>query len=747
MIKGSETAPGRDGSPLFSKVLIANRGEIAVRIARTCRAMGIRTVAVFSDADSGALHVQMADEAIRIGPPPALQSYLNQDAILHAAAESGAVAIHPGYGFLAENADFAEAVIAAGLTWIGPPPDVISRMGDKVAAKALARSADVPVIPGYDAVDQSPERFAEEAERIGYPVMVKAVTGGGGKGMRIVTDPDGTASALESARREAQSAFGDDRVFLEKLLDRPRHVEVQILADGCGTILHLGERDCSIQRRHQKVIEETPSPVVTPEMRAAMGEAAVRLARNAGYVNAGTVEFMLDGSSFYFLEMNTRLQVEHPVTEEVTGLDLVRLQLEIAAGHPLAFSQLEVVARGHAIEARVYAEDPENGFLPATGFIKRFAPAEGPGLRNDVGVFSGGQVGPYYDPLLAKLIVSGSTRQEAVTRLGEALDSYALDGVTTNLDFLRWLADQREFRTGHADITFVERNWRPDAFEDLPPEVLFALAVHEGGGALLRGPALQGINPALQGINPALQGISPTLQGINPTLQGISPYLQGVSPALQGVSPALRGVSPALRDVSPALRGVNSALPHPGSPRLGADPYATAWRQRGLRRAFRYVYRGHTFDVSLSRLIGGGFSVTAKGRTETVIPLSARSGALRIGNRVAQANVLSREVGWRVDLDGHAYFLTVPGPSLSGAYHHGKGSEPAGAVSPMPGTVIKLMVEVGQRVKAREPLVVLEAMKMEHVIEAPQDGVVKAIRCEPGDLVQAGSVVVDLAPE
>jgi 3-methylcrotonyl-CoA carboxylase alpha subunit len=470
---------------MFRKVLIANRGEIAVRIARTCHALGIRVVAVYSDADRTALHVRTADEAYRVGPPPALESYLNIEAIIAAARASGAEAIHPGYGFLSENAAFAERVAEAGIVFIGPPPAAIRAMGDKAAAKRLMAAAGVPVVPGYDGDEQSDERLCAEAERIGYPLLIKAAAGGGGRGMREVARPEEFAEELASARREARAAFGDDRVLLERLITGGRHVEVQIFGDAHGEAIYLGERDCSTQRRHQKVIEEAPSPAVDAELRRRIGEAAVRAARSVGYTNAGTVEFLLaaDGS-FYFLEMNTRLQVEHPVTELITGLDLVRLQLEIATGRPLPLRQEEVELHGHAIEARLYAEDPFRDYLPSSGRLARFRMPEGEDVRVDTGYDEGATVSPYYDAMLAKIIVAGTDRAEAVQRLRAALSVADVEGVPTNLPLLRAVADSAAFVAGEVTTDFLERFWTPGAAAALPPEeaVLAAAAALIAGG-------------------------------------------------------------------------------------------------------------------------------------------------------------------------------------------------------------------------------------------------------------------------
>jgi len=458
------------------KVLIANRGEIAVRVARTCRALGIATVAVYSEADVTARHVFAADEALPIGPAEASRSYLDIDAIVAAARRSGADAIHPGYGFLSQNGDFAEAVATAGLIFVGPPAAVHRSMGDKSAARRLMASAGVPVLPGYDGADQGDEVLASEAARIGWPVMIKPSRGGGGKGMRVVARPEDFASALAASRREARGAFGDDAMVLERFVSRPRHVEVQVLADAAGNVLHLFERECSIQRRHQKVVEETPSPALTDDQRRRLCVAGVAAARAAAYVNAGTVEFLLDADgSFHFLEMNTRLQVEHPVTEAVTGLDIVRLQLEIAAGRALPLVQEDVVARGHALECRLYAEDPDNDDLPSPGRVLHLVAPEGPGVRFDSGIAVGSEVTAHYDPLLAKVVTWGSDRAEAAARMRRALEDTVLLGVTTNRERLREIVGHPAFLRGELHTGFLDEHFATDPGpRSLPPEALGA---------------------------------------------------------------------------------------------------------------------------------------------------------------------------------------------------------------------------------------------------------------------------------
>lgn len=660
----------------FAKLLIANRGEIAVRIARTCKEMGISTVAIYSTADARALHVQVADEAFCVGPEPALESYLSIDAILAVARESGADAVHPGYGFLAENPDFARAVHSAGLTWIGPPAEVIAVMGDKVAAKELARSAGVPIVPGYDGVDQTTERFLAEAERVGYPVMLKAVAGGGGKGMRAVLASEELPAALEGAKREARSSFGDDRMFIEKLLSDPRHIEIQIMVDSYGHAIYLGERDCSIQRRHQKVVEEAPSPVITPEIRSEMGDAALRLARAGGYRNAGTVEFLFSADSYYFLEMNTRIQVEHPVTEMITGLDLVRLQLEIAGNQLLSLGQADVHLDGHAIEARIYAEDPYGGFLPSSGPVRVFRPPEGPGVRNDVGVYSGSVVTPYYDPLLAKLIVRAATRPQAVERLRAALSRYEVEGIITNLPFLRWLSAAPRFAAGQIDVGFVDAEWRPGSRPAAPFEVLVTAAMYD---------------------------------------------------VTAGRAPGEGG----------AATGVHSPWEAPDG-----------WRFAGIPRVLTYSAGDVRHRMELERAAPGLWDIRSGDTGGRFVVLSRRPDALVLQeeHRVVRAEIEPRPEGLAVRLDGETFTLTRSSLSAAGGRSPAGSLDSAVPVAPMPGTVVKIAVQEGEIVAPHQPLVVLEAMKMEHVVEAPYGGRVVAVLVREGDLLAAGAPVVDMEP-
>ena len=560
--------------------------------------MGIGVVAVYSEVDRTALHVQVADEAYCIGPAPALESYLSIPAVLDAAKRSGAEAIHPGYGFLSENAAFAQAVAEAGLVFIGPPAEAIRAMGDKAGAKRLMEAAGVPTVPGYTGDDQADATLAAEAERIGYPLLIKAVAGGGGMGMREVHDPAQFAESLAAARRTAHRAFGDDRVLLERLIIRPRHIEVQIFADAHGAIVSLGERECSIQRRHQKVIEESPSPAVTPELRQRLSDAAIMAARTAGYVNAGTVEFLLDShETFFFLEMNTRLQVEHPVTEGVTGLDLVRLQVEVAAGQPLPFAQDAVTLNGHAIECRVYAEDPERDYLPQTGTVARLAEPDVPGLRIDGSLYPGATITPYYDPLLAKVITHGATRDEAIARMRHALAGYQIDGIVTNLPQLRAIIGADAFRTGDTHTGFLTEHWHPGMREELPPELLLAIAGYDATQHTLSHPAAT--NP-WQSVGPLRFG-SAQIHGIYESVDtrytlhadhdaGNDTWLV----AANTISPLHRdGEGAGVRFASPASRALASsfirARPRSRSRSLRSRTTATRSQSPGAMRYIRFA--------------------------------------------------------------------------------------------------------------------------------------------------------------
>ncbi|WP_298815181.1 acetyl/propionyl/methylcrotonyl-CoA carboxylase subunit alpha [Chloroflexus sp.] len=649
---------------MFKRILIANRGEIAARIIRACRELGISPVVVYSEADAKALHVRMADEAVLIGPPAATQSYLRAEAIVEAALQLNAQAIHPGYGFLSESVKLAEQCAAAGVTFIGPPPAAIAAMGGKAEARALAQAAGVPVVPGYDGDDQSDERLLAEARRIGPPLLIKASAGGGGKGMRSVGDLADVPAALEGARREARAAFGDDRLIIERLVLRPRHVEIQVLADRYGNVVHLGERDCSIQRRHQKVVEEAPSPALTPALREAMGRAAVSVARAAGYVNAGTVEFILtpDGE-FYFLEMNTRLQVEHPVTELVCGYDLVHLQIAIAAGEPLPFHQEEITARGHAIEVRLYAEDPR-AFLPAAGKVLLFVPPQGPGVRVDAGLSSGDEVTVHYDPMIAKIIVAGANRQQAVTRLRRALREMVVLGPTTNLPLLQAIAEHPAFTDGATHTGF--------------------LAEHEG--------------------------IVPP-----------------------------PGPPPREVLIAAAILSVTTDPP----PR---DPLATVWRLGGDAIPLTFNARGeHRLRVIPQtegwRVAGDKWSVSVK-----LIHRGDYELALMLDNQCCQFFFARADDGWLIAWRGESHHLRRPAPLTADSVTHAVDQHAASFNAPMPGTIVRLHVAVGEQVREGQPLLVLEAMKMEHTVVAPYPGVVRRLPYSTGASVAAGAQLVEIEP-
>ncbi len=655
---------------MFNKVLVANRGEIALRVFRTCREMGIRTVAVYSDADRDALHTRDADERVRVGPAPSTESYLSAEAIIEAARTTGADAIHPGYGFLAERSDFAAACEEAGIVFIGPPQEAMRVMGDKALARAVAVTNNVPVLAGTADGEHSDEVLVARAEEIGFPIMVKAAGGGGGRGMRLVDEPGELTGALAAARREAAAAFGDDRLLLERAVVGGRHIEVQVLADSHGNAVHLGERDCSIQRRFQKVIEESPSPAVDDAMRTELTDAALRITRAVGYENAGTVEFLLDGGSFYFLEMNTRLQVEHGTTELVSGRDLVALQLRVAAGEPLGFSQDELVLSGHAIECRIYAEDPTRGYLPSAGRLAYFAPPDGDGVRNDVGVESGALVSAHYDPLIARLLVHGSSRQQAVERCRRALAAYAIDGVQTNLGLLAAVIDHASFVAGTADLATLPALPESDFTPRLPDDVLCAAAAAD----LLPRESLSTIDPW---------------------------------------------------DAIGAWRGDGGV-------------------------ALTYRYHGRSFDVTGRRTIGyeHTWRLSIDEREHEVDATTDSPGTIVVTSDGARRHWTVTRRGPLLLLAsdrGEHYTLTT------GGREPGKGAGSALASSsnvlhaPMPGSIVQVLVKEGERVRARQPLVILEAMKMEHVIEATADATVKRVACQVGDTVAEGDLLVELA--
>jgi len=666
---------------MFRKILVANRGEIACRVIRTARRMGIATVAVYSDADRDALHVAMADEAVRIGAAPPRDSYLHAERIIEACRRTGAEAVHPGYGFLSENPVFAKECKNSQIVFIGPPASAIEAMGSKSAAKAIMGEAGVPLVPGYHQADQSEERLKQAADDIGYPVLLKAVAGGGGKGMRLVEAEAGFGDALAAARREAASAFGNDDMLVEKYLQRPRHVEVQVFCDRHGNAVYLFERDCSVQRRHQKVIEEAPAPGMTPELRAQMGAAAVQAALAIDYEGAGTVEFLLDADgSFYFMEMNTRLQVEHPVTEMITGQDLVEWQLRVAAGERLPLKQEQLQINGHAFEARIYAEDPDNDFLPATGTLTYLQPpVESRHVRVDTGVLQGDEVSVYYDPMIAKLVVWDESRERALLRLASALADYRVSGLRTNLSFLYNLATCPPFAQADLDTGFIERHRNllfhdsaEDRVQDLPLASLYLLLRMEQATRARAGDADAG-----------------------------SPW---------NTSNAWRLNHPAVHTGAIVLNGVAHDVP---VMEIGS----------GERRRFRITV--------------GGKSVMAAGRLE--------------GNEL-----------W-ADLDGYRQRVTVVPHdgrftlfSQRGAmqfalaqpdYGDEAADVSAGAfTAPMPGVIVTLLVDAGAAVDREQPLLILEAMKMEHRVCAPVAGTVTEFYFAAGESVAGGEELLKFSP-
>lgn len=656
---------------MFDKILIANRGEIACRIAQTCQRLGVRTVAVYSEADANARHVALCGEAYLLGPAPSRESYLRIERLLEVARHSGAQAIHPGYGFLSENAEFAEACAGAGLIFIGPPPSAIRAMGSKSAAKAIMAQANVPLVPGYHGEAQDYATLAEAAASIGYPVLIKASAGGGGKGMRVVDSADRLQDGIAAAKREASAAFGDDRVLIEKYLLRPRHIESQVFADTHGNAVYLFERDCSIQRRHQKVLEEAPAPGMDEPRRQAMGEAAVAAVRAIGYVGAGTVEFIAqpDGQ-FFFMEMNTRLQVEHPVTEMITGQDLVEWQLRVAAGEPLPCSQDQLAINGHAFEARVYAEDPDRDFLPAIGRLEHLrTPAEGPHVRIDTGVRQGDEVSMHYDPMIAKLIVWDKDRDSALRRLRQALLEYQVVGVTTNLQFLAAIAAHTSFARAELHTGFIEQH-RAELFPDRQrvSDRVLALATL---GRLLR------------------------------------------------------------VDAEAAERAKASG--DPWSPwhstsgwRLNDDNLQNLYFRDGDQDIAVMVH--YRADHTLLDLPGG--SVKARGEMLANGDLLADLDGVRLrATLVRQGNELI------ILTQGESHRLTMYNPLTQGMEDE---VNTGSLAAPMPGAVVQVLVEPGQAVKAGNPLMILEAMKMEHTVTAPYAGTVAAVHYRAGEQVQEG---------
>jgi acetyl-CoA/propionyl-CoA carboxylase biotin carboxyl carrier protein len=648
---------------MFDTVLVANRGEIAVRVIRTLRSLGVRSAAVFSDADADARHVREADTAVRIGPAPATESYLSVERLLGAAARTGAQAVHPGYGFLAENADFARACAAAGLVFIGPPADAISLMGDKIRAKETVRAAGVPVVPGSSGSGLTDAELAGAAREIGVPVLLKPSAGGGGKGMRLVRDASVLGDEIAAARREARASFGDDTLLVERWIDRPRHIEIQVLADGHGNVVHLGERECSLQRRHQKIIEEAPSVLLDSSTRAAMGEAAVQAARSCGYEGAGTVEFIVPGgdpSSYYFMEMNTRLQVEHPVTELVVsidpaaaggGLDLVEWQLRVAAGEKLGFGQGDITLTGHAVEARICAEDPARGFLPSGGRVLALHEPQGDGVRTDSGLSEGGEVGSLYDPMLSKVIAYGPDRASALRKLRAALAETVTLGVQTNAGFLRRLLAHPAVVAGELDTGLVERDVDSLVPGEVPEEVYEAAAAVR----------LDALKPRGEGWTDPFAVPSGWRLGGEPAPMGFDLRVTGREP----VAHRLRGTHTVTADqVSVTLHGVHHTF-HRAADWLGRD--GDAW---------------HVRDHD---------------------PVAA---------------------------------------SLTRAAHSGADS----LTAPMPGTVTVVKVAVGDEVTAGQSLLVVEAMKMEHVISAPHAGTVAELDVTPGTTVAMDQVLAVIEP-
>ncbi len=662
---------------VFKKVLIANRGEIACRVMRTARRFAIKTVAVYSDADAQALHVAVADEAIRIGPPAPAESYLKIDAIVAAARKTGAEAIHPGYGFLSENAAFAEACAAAGIVFIGPPPSAIRAMGSKSAAKALMEKATVPIVPGYHGADQDAALLAREAARIGFPVLIKAVAGGGGKGMRRVDSAADFAEALAGAQREAGGAFGDKAVLVEKYVERPRHVEIQVFADTKGNAVYLFERDCSVQRRHQKVLEEAPAPGLPAETRRAMGEAAVAAAKAIGYAGAGTVEFIYGAAKFYFMEMNTRLQVEHPVTELIAGLDLVEWQLRVAAGEPLPLRQDQLRARGHAIESRLYAEDPARDFLPATGQLAHLhLPASDPAgpVRVDTGVRQGDTVSIHYDPMIAKLIVWGESRADALRRMRSALEQCRIVGPATNIDFLHAVCSHPAFEAGDVHTGFIadHRAALIPAPAPAPDRVLGFAALHMML-AIARDAAAHAASVA----------------------DKHSPWHRADGWRLND-------------DAWTSFRFADGGRPEDA---------------REVAVTVHYRKSGYRMDLP-----GGGVDVTARDLGDGAI------SAGFAGDR-SEATVIRHRDELHVFLAGRSWRLGVVDPMAAVA------DAEAGVESlraPMPGKIVALRVEPGAAVERGQALLVMEAMKMEHTIRAPADGTVAAIHFKVGEQVDEG---------
>ena len=661
---------------MFNKILIANRGEIACRVIKTARRMGIRTVAVYSEADANARHVRLADEAVLLGPAAARESYLVADKIVDACKRTGAQAVHPGYGFLSENADFADALAAAGIAFIGPPASAIRAMGSKSEAKKLMGSANVPLTPGYHGDDQTPALLHREADAIGYPVLIKAAAGGGGKGMRLVEKSEDFPDALASCKREAASSFGNEHVLIEKYITRPRHIEIQIFADTQGNCVYLFERDCSVQRRHQKVLEEAPAPGMTPERRRQMGEAAVAAAKAVGYVGAGTVEFIANqDGSFYFMEMNTRLQVEHPVTEMITGQDLVEWQLRVAAGQPLPLAQEQLQIRGHALEARIYAEDASKGFLPSTGRLIRLSPpAESLNVRVDTGVEEGDEITPFYDPMIAKLIVWDEHRDAALARMRKALADYQVAGVTTNIDFLSRLVACPAFAGADLDTGLIERqkDFLFPAAQAVPRDALLVATVGE----------------------------------------------------LLWEQHEAKAAAKASGD------------PHsPWHARDGWRMNLSAARMIGFRDGDSLIEAQVRYQRDQWQIAINGQSTLARGKR-----LEGDRFAVELDDRRLIAGLVAVDDKRSIFLQGATYTLLRDDP-----LHlvEAGGTQGGGLTAPMPGKVVALLAQPGQKVDKGTPLLILEAMKMEHTITAPAAGTVKTFCYAAGEQVADGAALVE----
>jgi propionyl-CoA carboxylase alpha chain len=667
---------------MFNKILIANRGEIACRVIRTARKMGIATVAVYSDADARAPHVRLADQSVRLGPPPASESYLNAELIIDACRTTGADAVHPGYGFLSERESFARALAEAGIAFIGPPPNAIAAMGDKIESKKLAKQAGVNVVPGFLGDISTTEDAVRIAGEIGYPVMMKASAGGGGKGMRLAWSEQDVREGFEATKREGLASFGDDRVFIEKFIESPRHIEIQVLGDQHGNIVYLGERECSVQRRHQKVVEEAPSPFVTPEMRKAMGEQAVALARAVGYYSAGTVELIVSGAdtsgkSFYFLEMNTRLQVEHPVTEEVTRLDLVEQMIRVAAGERLAFTQDEVKLNGWAVESRVYAEDPYRGFLPSTGRLVRYQPPresrdEAGVTRVDDGVFEGGEVSMFYDPMIAKLVTWAPTRDAAVDAQVEALDAFVVEGIGHNVDFLSALMQHPRFRAGALTTGFIAEEY-PEGFQGAPADE-----------ALVDDLAVLA----------AFVGMTTDERACD-----ISGQLGSAVPP-----PPERVVRIGGRELSVQFDGFEGGL--------------IAYVDEGEGREL--IGRWEPGQRLLKATIDGRPRIVQVARQGRQWRLTTRGASHGVDVLPAHVAELSRHMIEKVPPDLSKFLIC-----------------------PMPGLLTALNAGAGDRVEAGQPLAVVEAMKMENILRAEKAGTVKAVNAKPGDSLAVDAVILE----